>query len=71
MSQVNWTAKGEHEFVNNFKILQKGFDSAKLQKNIEISKIVKCKYQDNLEFIQWLKQILSNNGQIPHDYNPI
>lgn len=58
MNSVNWGAKGEHEFVNNFKLLQKGFDSVKLQKNIDISKLVKCKYQDNLEFIQWLKQIL-------------
>ena len=44
MGSVSWSALGEHEFVNNFKLLQKGFDSVKLQKNIDVSKLVKCKY---------------------------
>lgn len=48
---VNWMARSEHEFVANFKLLQKGFSLKDLKKNIDVAKLVKCKYQDNLEFI--------------------
>lgn len=70
LSQVNWMAKSEHEFVANFKILQKGFKKRKFKKVIEVKKLVACKYQDNLEFIQWLKHILSKYGKICDEYNP-
>ena len=50
-SHINWMARSEHEFVANFKMLQKGFAKRELKKNIEVGKLVKCKYQDNLEFI--------------------
>lgn len=44
MNLVNWNAKSEHEFVNNFKLLQKAFKKTNLNKNIDIPKLVKCKY---------------------------
>jgi hypothetical protein len=37
-------ARGEREFVANFKLLQKGFAKRKLKKNIDVEKLVKCKY---------------------------
>ncbi len=68
-SRINWGAKSEHEFVSNFKLLQKGFLKNKFKKNIDITKLTKCRYQDNLEFIQWFKQILSNYGSVVEDYD--
>jgi RP/EB family microtubule-associated protein len=54
--------------VNNFKILQKAFDSNGITRHIEVQKLVKAKYQDNLEFLQWLKRYfdLNYNGE-PYD----
>lgn len=68
LSKVNWGAKHEYEFVNNFKILQKAFDSNGITRHIEVQKLVKAKYQDNLEFLQWLKRYfdLNYNGE-PYD----
>ena len=68
LSKVNWQAKHEYEFVNNFKILQKAFDSNGITRHIEVQKLVKAKYQDNLEFLQWLKRYfdLNYNGE-PYD----
>lgn len=68
LSKVKFNALHEYEFVNNFKILQNVFDKQGIDKMIDVSKLVKAKYQDNLEFCQWMKRFfdLHNGGQ---EYN--
>lgn len=56
LNRVNWRARNEWEFISNFKVLQQAFAKCKIQKYIDIEKLSKGKYQDNLEFIQWLKR---------------
>ena len=70
MHKVNWKAKLEHEFIANFKILQQAFTDCKISKNIEVEKLVKGKYQDNLEFLQWMKRYFDEKT-ISSDYDPI
>ena len=36
MGNVNWKAKNEHEFITNFKILQKSFVKLGLNKKIDV-----------------------------------
>jgi len=55
MSKVNWAAKNEYEFLNNWKFVQNLFAKKKISKPIYIDKLCKGKYQDNLEFLQWFK----------------
>ena len=61
MSKINWQAKYEHEFVNNYKLLQQAFDKNNVHKHIEVEKLIKAKYQDNLEFFQWFKRFFDLN----------
>jgi len=56
MNKVNWKAKHDHEILSNYKILQQGFDLCKIKKPIEINKLIKAKYLDNLVFLQWFKK---------------
>lgn len=60
-SKVNWSAKHDYEFINNFKILQLGFTKSSIKKNIEIEKLIKGKCQDNLEMLQWMKKFFDSN----------
>lgn len=70
MNKVNWKAKNDYEFINNLKILQTAFDKVGVKRYVEVEKLAKTKYQDNLEFIQWLKRYYDLNcGDRGKDYN--
>jgi microtubule-associated protein, RP/EB family len=71
LGKVNWRAKFDYEFVANFKILQQSFTKLGIMKHIEVEKLVKCKYQDNLELLQWFKKIFDSNGVTARDYNAV
>jgi microtubule-associated protein, RP/EB family len=71
MSKINWGAKFEHEFVNNYKLLQQAFDKNMVHKHIEVEKLIKAKYQDNLEFLQWFKRFFDLNCRGGADYQAV
>ena len=69
LSKVNFNATQEYEFVNNFKILQKIFSSVGVDKLIDVQALIRAKYQDNLEFCQWMKCYFDRyyKTEVPYD----
>ncbi|KAG0167971.1 hypothetical protein DFQ28_011238 [Apophysomyces sp. BC1034] len=61
MTKVKFDTKHEYEYVGNYKILQSSFDKHKIDKVIPVDRLMKCKFQDNLEFVQWLKRFWDQN----------
>merc|ERR1719199_1359196 len=55
MKKVNWSARADHESIPNYKVLQQAFDRSGIQRHIEVDKLIRGKYQDNLEMLQWIK----------------
>lgn len=55
MKKVNWMARSEHEYIPNYKVLQAAFDRNRIERHIDVDKLIRGKYQDNLEFLQWMK----------------
>lgn len=56
LSKVNFNARFDYEFSSNFKILQTHFVKIKCDKVVPTDRLIKAKYQDNLEFMQWMKR---------------
>ncbi|KAI8892462.1 calponin homology domain-containing protein [Globomyces pollinis-pini] len=56
LQKVKFQAKHEWEYVANFKVLQAAFDKHKIDNFIPVERLIKCKFQDNLEFLQWIKK---------------
>eukprot|EP00980_Cylindrotheca_fusiformis_P030685 scaffold25232_cov255-Cylindrotheca_fusiformis.AAC.1 len=69
MSRVNWEARSDYEFIANYKLLQNAFTKNRIQRHIDVNKLIKAKYQDNLEFCQWLKAFFDQSGAYREDYN--
>mmetsp|Transcript_17586 Transcript_17586/g.40677 ORF Transcript_17586/g.40677 Transcript_17586/m.40677 type:complete len:287 (-) Transcript_17586:69-929(-) len=55
MKRVNWMARPDHDAIPNYKVLQQALDRCKIDKHVEVDKLVRGKYQDNLEMLQWIK----------------
>lgn len=74
MKRVNWEAKSDFQFIENYKILQAAFSKNHVQKIIDVDRLIRAKYQDNLEFCQWLKAFyehLAGTRAARTDYDPI
>jgi RP/EB family microtubule-associated protein len=68
MTRVRWDAKSAHEFIDNYKIIQQVFEKKGVEKHIEVEKLMRGKYQDNLENMQWFKSFFEKNySGIPYD----
>jgi RP/EB family microtubule-associated protein len=70
LSRVSWEARTDYEFVQNYKLLQVAFTKHRVQRFVDVDKLIRAKYQDNLEFCQWLKAFYDQSGTFRDDYDP-
>lgn len=70
LAKINWEARSDYEFVQNYKLLQKAFTKHRVQRHVDVDKLIRAKYQDNLEFCQWLKAFYDHSGVFREDYDP-
>jgi len=70
LKKVKFNTKQEHEYINNFKVLQASFKKMSVEKVVPVDRLVKGKFQDNFEFLQWFKKFFDANygGQ---EYDPV
>lgn len=56
------SAKLEHECFHNMKLFQGGLTRLKLDKTIPVERLIKGRFQDNYEFLQWLKKFFDSQA---------
>lgn len=71
LKRVKYSSKQETDAINNFKILQSSFKKLNVDQSVEIDKLVKAKFQDNFEFLQWFKKFFDANYSGEGDYDPV
>ncbi|XP_067824008.1 microtubule-associated protein RP/EB family member 1-like isoform X1 [Heptranchias perlo] len=70
LKRVRFQAKLEHEYIQNFKLLQAALKKMDVDKIIAVDKLMKGKFQDNFEFLQWFRKFYdaNNDGKA---YDPV
>lgn len=63
LKKIKFDAKHEHEYINNFKALQNSFKKMAVDKVIPVERLIKGRFQDNFEFVQWFKKFFDANYQ--------
>ncbi|MCJ1382664.1 hypothetical protein MMC17_005777 [Xylographa soralifera] len=56
MARVKFNVNTEYAYLQNFKILQNCFTRHQIERSVPVEALIKCKMQDNLEFLQWTKR---------------
>ncbi|KAL8939321.1 MAG: hypothetical protein Q9216_003414 [Gyalolechia sp. 2 TL-2023] len=56
MSRVKFNVNTEYAYLQNFKLLQNCFAKHQIERLVPVESLIKCKMQDNLEFLQWTKR---------------
>lgn len=61
VKRIKFRTNLEHEYIQNFKLLQAAFKKMTVDKVVPIDRLVKAKFQDNFEFLQWFKKFFDAN----------
>jgi len=59
--------KLEHVYIANWKVLQEAFKRLHIEKDVPIQRLVKGRFQDNFEFLQWFYKFFTINDSGDHD----
>ncbi|XP_011453662.3 microtubule-associated protein RP/EB family member 1 isoform X1 [Magallana gigas] len=71
IKKVKFSTKLEHEFIQNYKLLQNSFKKTSVDKVIPVERLVKGRFQDNFEFVQWFKRFFDANYNGDGEYDPV
>ena len=71
MNKVSYSHKLDNHNENNYKLLQMALDKNNIKKYIDVKRLMKGKFLDNLEALQWFKVYFNNMNpsSIPEDFN--
>ncbi|ALC42556.1 CG18190, partial [Drosophila busckii] len=62
LKRVKLNAKLEHEYFHNLKMFQSALTKLKLDKIIPMDRLIKGRFQDNFEFLQWFMKFYESQA---------
>ncbi|CAJ0587793.1 unnamed protein product, partial [Mesorhabditis spiculigera] len=70
LKRVKWNSKNEVDHINNWKVLQTAWKNIGIDKPVPVERLLKAKFQDNFEFLQWFKKFFDANYS-GEGYDPV
>ncbi|GBE63064.1 calponin homology domain-containing protein [Babesia ovata] len=64
LARVKFGAALEYEYLANYKVLQSAFTRLGISKHVDVQKLTKGRYQDNLEFLQWMRGYVESHRTV-------
>ncbi|KAF7632315.1 hypothetical protein Mgra_00008239 [Meloidogyne graminicola] len=69
LAWVKWNSRQEVDWLNNWRILQHSWKDIGIDRPIPVQSLMRAKFQDNFEFLQWFKKFFDANYD-GHEYDP-
>eukprot|EP00562_Extubocellulus_spinifer_P001397 CAMPEP_0178482038 /NCGR_PEP_ID=MMETSP0696-20121128/6522_1 /TAXON_ID=265572 /ORGANISM="Extubocellulus spinifer, Strain CCMP396" /LENGTH=403 /DNA_ID=CAMNT_0020109531 /DNA_START=192 /DNA_END=1403 /DNA_ORIENTATION=- len=70
VSRIDWGCRASFEYIANYKLLQAAFTKNRVRRHLDVDKLIRGKFQDNLEFCQWLKAFHDQQPPLRDGYDP-
>jgi RP/EB family microtubule-associated protein len=70
MKKVKFNSRMELDWLSNWKIVQTAWKQLGVEKVVPVEKLIKGKFQDNFEFLQWFKKFFDANYD-GHEFDPV
>ncbi|GMS99854.1 hypothetical protein PENTCL1PPCAC_22029 [Pristionchus entomophagus] len=70
LKKVKWNSRSEVDWINNWKILQTAWKSLGIDKPVPVERLLRAKFQENFEFLQWFKKFFDANYD-GHEYDAV
>ena len=70
LKKIKFRTNLEHEYIQNFKFVQAAFKKVGGDREIPVDRLVKGRFQDNFEFLQWFKKFFDANYD-GREYNAV
>ena len=70
LNKVKWNSKSDIDYIANWKLVQNAWHDLGITKPIQVQVLLKGKFQDNFEFLQWFRRFYDHNNA-GYDYDPL
>ncbi|XP_019875749.2 microtubule-associated protein RP/EB family member 1-like [Aethina tumida] len=61
LARVKFNSNQECSHIHNYTLLQKSFKKLKVDKEVPVDQLIRGRFQDNFEFLQWFKKFYDVN----------
>uniref|UniRef100_A0A915PLF9 EB1 C-terminal domain-containing protein n=1 Tax=Setaria digitata TaxID=48799 RepID=A0A915PLF9_9BILA len=61
LKKVKWNSRNEVDWIANWRILQTAWKDLGVKKAVPVERLLRAKFQDNFEFLQWFKKFFDAN----------
>ncbi|CAG9531459.1 unnamed protein product [Cercopithifilaria johnstoni] len=70
LKKVKWNSRNEIDWIANWRLLQTAWKDLGVKKGVPVERLLRSKFQDNFEFLQWFKKFFDANYD-GHQYDAL